>query len=70
MAHLAAVSNSIDRKGTSLLFIDRVSRKHGLPLASVSDRDPRFTSKFWKSIFKVLGNRLDMPTLDHSQTDS
>ena len=52
-----------------MLFIDRVFRQHGLPLAIVSDRDPRFTGKFWKSIFKVLGTRLDMSTADHPQTD-
>ena len=69
MAHLAAVPDSIDGEGTALLFIDRVFRQHGLPLAIVSDRDPRFTGKFWKSVFKVLGTRLDMSTADHPQTD-
>ena len=38
-------------------------------MAIGSDRDPRFTGKFWKSIFKVLGTRLDMSTADHPQTD-
>ena len=52
-----------------MLFIDLVFRKLGLPLAIVSDRDPRFTGKFWKSIFKVLGTCLDMSTADHPQTD-
>ena len=69
MAHLAAVPDSIDGEGTAQLFIDRVFRQHGLPVAIVSDRDPRFTSKFWKSIFQVLGTRLDMSTADHPQTD-
>jgi hypothetical protein len=69
MAHLAAVPDSIDAEGTAKLFIDRVFRQHGLPVAIVSDRDPRFTGKFWKSIFKVLGTRLDMSTADHPQTD-
>ena len=69
MSHLAAVPDSIDGEGTAQLFIDRVFRQHGLPVAIVSDRDPRFTSKFWKSIFQVLGTRLDMSTADHPQTD-
>ena len=40
-----------------------------LPLAIISDCDPRFTGKFWTSIFNVHGTRLDMSTADHPQTD-
>ena len=69
MAHLAAVPDTIDGEGTATLFIDRVFRQHGLPVAIVSDRDPRFTGKFWNSVFKVLGTRLDMSTADFPQTD-
>ena len=46
MAHLAAVPDSIDGECTARLFIDRVFCQHNLPLAIVSDRDPRFTGKF------------------------
>ena len=52
-----------------MLFIDRVFRQHRLLLAIISDRDPRFTGKFWTSIFKVLDTQLDMSTADHSQTE-
>ncbi|GMF29277.1 unnamed protein product [Phytophthora fragariaefolia] len=69
MAHLAAVPDTIDGEGTASLFLDRVFRQHGLPEAVISDRDPRFTGKFWTSIFAVLGTRLDMSTADHPQTD-
>ncbi|GMF44985.1 unnamed protein product [Phytophthora fragariaefolia] len=70
MAHLAAVSDTIDGEGTASLFLDRVFRQHGLPEAAVSDRDPRFTGKFWKSIIAVLGTRLNMSTAyHHPQTD-
>ena len=69
MDHLAALPDTIDGEGTATLFIDRVFRQHGLPVAIVIDRDPRFTGKFWKSIVKVLGTRLDMSTVDHAQTD-
>ena len=67
MAHLAEVPDSIDGKGTAMLFIDRAFCQHRLPLAIIFDRDPRFTGKFWPSIFKVLGTRLDMSTADHPQ---
>ena len=69
MAHLVAVPDSIDGEGTAQLFIDCVFRQHGLPVAIVSNRDPRFTDKFRKSIFQGLGTRLDMYTSDHTQTD-
>ncbi|KAG3124489.1 hypothetical protein PI126_g23236 [Phytophthora idaei] len=69
MAHLAAVPDTTDGEGTTLLFLYRVFRQHGLPEAIVSDRDPRFTAKFWKPLFQVLGTRLDMSTADHPQTD-
>ena len=68
MDHLVAVLDSIDGKGTGMLFIDRVFRQHGLTLVIISDRDPRFTGNFWTSIFKVLSTRLEMSTADHPHT--
>ena len=46
MAHLAAVPDSIDGKGTAMLVIDSVFRQHGLSLEIISDCNPRFTGKF------------------------
>ena len=46
MAHLAAVPDSIDGKGTAMLVIDCVFRQHGLSLEIISDCNPRFTGKF------------------------
>ncbi|CAH0492951.1 unnamed protein product [Peronospora farinosa] len=69
MSHLAAVSDSIEGEGTSEMFIDRVFGQHVLPVAIVSDRDPLFTSKFWKSVSQRLGTRLNMFTADNPQTD-
>nr|GFB32381.1 putative reverse transcriptase domain-containing protein [Tanacetum cinerariifolium] len=36
----------------------------------ISDRDSRFTSRFWQSMQEALGTRLDMSMAYHPQTDS
>ncbi|GMF62458.1 unnamed protein product [Phytophthora fragariaefolia] len=40
-----------------------------MPIDIVSDRDPRFTSRFWQEVFTLLGTQLSMSTADHPQTD-
>ena len=47
------------------LYLKKVTRLHGVPVFIVSDRDPRFTSKFWKSLQKALGTRLEFSAAFH-----
>jgi transposase InsO family protein len=42
---------------------------HGIPKTIVSDRDPRFTSKFWKRLFKGFGTNLNFSTTYHPKFD-
>ncbi|GJT49255.1 reverse transcriptase domain-containing protein [Tanacetum coccineum] len=44
-------------------------RRHGVPVLIISDRDPRFASRFWRSLQKSLGMNLDMSTAYHPETD-
>ena len=37
------------------LYIREIIRLHGLPVSIVSNRDPRFTTHFWKSFQKAMG---------------
>ena len=39
-------------------FFDYVVSQHGLPNAIISDRDPRFTGNFWKSLMEYFGTKL------------
>ena len=51
------------------LFFENVFRHHGLPRSIISDRDTKFTSQFWQTLFKTLGTKLAYSTASHPQTD-
>ncbi|KAG2815703.1 hypothetical protein PC113_g23176 [Phytophthora cactorum] len=69
MVHLAVVPAEVTAVQTARLFVDMVFKHHGMPLDIVSDRDPRFTARFWQEVFTLLGTQLSMSTADHPQTD-
>ncbi|GJR03760.1 reverse transcriptase domain-containing protein [Tanacetum coccineum] len=51
------------------MYLKEVVTKHGIPVSIICDRDPRFSSNFWKSLQKALGTSLDMSTAYHPETD-
>jgi hypothetical protein len=69
MSHYAATVTNISAPKLARVFIDNVVRLHGLPSNLISDRDPRFTSSFWKSVWKQLGTSLSMSTAFHPESD-
>src|SRR5947207_12419325 len=69
MARFIATYSTTTSKDIAELFLQEVFRHHGLPLSIVSDRDSRFTAKFWQALQKALGVKLLMSTAEHPQTD-
>ncbi|GKE04041.1 putative reverse transcriptase domain-containing protein, partial [Tanacetum coccineum] len=51
------------------LYLKEIVCRHGVPESIISDRDPRFASRFWRSLQKSLGMNLDMSTAYHPETD-
>ena len=68
-AHFLAVQMTFALERFYRLYMREIVRLHGVPVSIVSDRDPRFTTHFWKSFQKAMGARLTMSTAFHPQTD-
>ena len=50
-------------------FLESRYRNHGLPQVIISDRDSIFMSRFWSSLFKLLGTKISPSSAYHPQTD-
>nr|GEW14108.1 putative reverse transcriptase domain-containing protein [Tanacetum cinerariifolium] len=51
------------------LYVNEIVARHGVPISIISDRDSRFTLRFWKGMQEALGIKLDMSTAYHPQID-
>ena len=68
-AHFLTVRKDLELEKYAELYVRQIVRLHGVPVTITSDRDPRFTANFWKSLQTALGTRLQYSTAYHPQTD-
>ena len=68
-AHFLPFNQKMSLDKLAELYVKEIVRLHGVPESIISDRDPRFTSRFWQSLQNTLGTQLKMSSAYHPQTD-
>jgi hypothetical protein len=68
-AHFVPVNTTHTMYNIAEIFMKEIARLHGILRTIVSDRDTKFTSNFWRGLFKGFGTNLNFSTTYHPQTD-
>jgi hypothetical protein len=68
-AHFISLETNHKETDVVDIFMKEVARLHGIPKTIVSNRDPKFTSSFWKGLFKGFITNLNFSTTYHPKSD-
>jgi hypothetical protein len=68
-AHFIPISENDSLEKLSKICIEEIVKLHGVPASIVSDRDLRFTSKFWNRMQRMYGTTLKISAATHPLTD-
>lgn len=62
-------TTGLNAEGFALLFVKHIVCKFGVPASIVTDRDPRWTSIFWREVAKILKSDMILASSHHPQHD-
>ncbi|KAD7477792.1 hypothetical protein E3N88_00928 [Mikania micrantha] len=68
-AHFLPIREDYSMDRLAKLYVNEIVSRHGVPISIISDRDSRFTSRFWQTLQNALGTQINMSTAYHPQTD-
>nr|GEV19672.1 putative reverse transcriptase domain-containing protein [Tanacetum cinerariifolium] len=68
-AYFLPVKTMDNMEKLTQLYLKEIVCQHGVPISIISDKDSKFTSRFWRSLQEALGTRIDMSTAYHPETD-
>ena len=67
--HFLPIREKFSPRNLAELFMNHIVSLHGVPVSIIFDRDPRFTSRFWKGLMKELSVKLNLSTAFHPHTN-
>jgi len=68
MVHLVPVNTKMTVSQLSTIYVQEIVRLHGLLSSIICDQDPKFMSKWWCELHRIMGMKLLMSTSFHPQT--
>jgi hypothetical protein len=66
--HFIPLAHPYFAESVAQAFFTDIVRLHGMPRSMVSDRDPIFTSTFWRELMRLMGTKLHMTSAFHPVT--
>ena len=69
VTHFIPLKTTYKDANIANIFMKQIFRLHGIPKVIIYDRDPKFTSNLWNSLFKGLNTTLNLSTSFHPQMD-
>ena len=68
-AHFIPVKLAHKATRIAIFYMREIARLHGVPKEIVFDKDVKFTSNFWKGLFKGFGTNLNFIIAYHQESD-
>lgn len=68
-AQFIPTTTGLNAKGFAMLFVKHVACKFGIPANIVTDRDPRWTSVFWREVAELMKSDMLLSSSHHPQHD-
>ena len=69
MSHFVPCNKTNDSSYVAELYFKKIVKLHGIPRTMVFDRDSKFLSHFWRTLWRKLGTSLTYSTSHHPQMD-